>query len=221
MITLPMLTKTALAVALAGTMGVAAVPASFAQDTTKPAAPQAQVKQPGQDMQRVQHWRAHHGRVNPDRGGGPGLLDLITSPRGSEGLDVAFVRLSHRITLTDAQKPLFDDFKTTAMTAQKTYADAVEAAVKAAAPEGQHVDLVTGVKTRLAVDEARLQALNSVMPKLEAFVNSLTDTQKAALTAKRENVGMMGKGEMGKGAMKGGMMAPKAEENTAAPKAAM
>ena len=183
---LPALSKTALAVALAGSLGLSAVPAAFAQDT-KPA--QVQAGQPKQELQRPGEWRHHNVRVNPDRGNGRGLMDLLASPRGAEALEVAIVRLSYRVNPTDAQKPLLDDLKSTALTAQKTFADAAKAARDAAARQGQRPDMMAMLKARVAIDTARLEAMNAVLPKLEAFMNSLSDEQKASLMPKRDNVG--------------------------------
>lgn len=201
MMKLPAFTKTALAVALAGTIGLtAAVPATLAQDNTtktEPAAPQA--KQPGQELQRPGEWRHHHMRVKAERGdNGGGLLGLLTSPRGAEALEVAFVRLSHRIDLTDAQKPLFDDLKTTALTAQTTFSDAAKAIRDAAMPKDQQPDTMARIKARLSIETARLEAMNTVLPKLEAFMNSLDDAQKAALMPQRDHVGMQRHQGMGK-----------------------
>jgi len=209
---LPALTRTALAVALAGSIGLAAIPSAFAQDTAPNRPAHAQAKQPGQDSQRPGEGRHHHFRQNPDRGNGHGLMDLLASPRGAEALDVAFLRLSYRVNLTDAQKPLFDDLKTTALSAQKSFADAAKAARDAAAPAGQRPDMMAMLKARLAIDTARLEAMNTVVPKLEAFMNSLDDTQKAALAPKRDHVGWQRPGHDGlgmgmKGHRNGGMPA--------------
>ncbi|AKR56515.1 hypothetical protein GCM10011321_02290 [Youhaiella tibetensis] len=204
---LPALTKTALAVALAGTLGLAAVPATYAQDA-KPG--HAQAKQPQQELQRPGQWRNHQMRGNPDRGNGRGLMDIIASPRGAEALEIAFVRLSHRIELTDAQKPAFDDLKTTALDAQKTFADAAKAARETLTPTaGSTPDMVAMLKARVAIDTARLEAMNTVMPKLETFLNGLSDTQKASLMPKRDNVGWQrGPGMMGG---KNGMHGPRGQ----------
>jgi len=191
---LPKLTKTALVATLAGTLGlVATVPATFAQD----AGPNAGPKRPAaQDVQRPGQWRQHNNmRFNAQRPeGSRGIIDLLGTPRGAEALEIAFVRLSHRIDLTDTQKPLFEDLKTTALAAQSSFADAAKAARESLTANNQRPDLVTGLKARVAVDTARLEAINTVLPKLEAFMNSLSDQQKADLMPRRGHVGIRGQG---------------------------
>ncbi|MEO6395051.1 MAG: Spy/CpxP family protein refolding chaperone [Devosia sp.] len=113
------------------------------------------------------------------------LLDLVCSDNGAERLEIAFVRLSHRLDITTTQQPLFDALKATALTAQTSFADTCTAARPAkdgtAAP-----DLVDRMKTRIAIDTARLEALNAVLPDFEAFYASLTDAQKALLMPEHE-----------------------------------
>lgn len=120
-------------------------------------------------------------------GAGPGfghrggnLLGLVCSEDGAEALEIAFVRLSHRIELTDAQQPLFDALKAKALTTQTSFADEC-AAARPDRTASERPDLLEGFKAGLKIEEARLAALNTVLPEFEAFYASLTDEQKASL----------------------------------------
>lgn len=122
----------------------------------------------------------HRMVIREGRGAGNGLLRLVCSERGAEALEIQFVRLSHRLDLTDQQTPLFDALRTSALTAQTSFADTCADNM----PErtaGTAPDLLDGIKARLAIDEARLAAFNEVLPEFEALYTSLSDEQKAAL----------------------------------------
>jgi hypothetical protein len=111
-----------------------------------------------------------------------GLLALACSPKGTEALDVALLRLSYKLNLTADQKPLFDTFREKALTTQTSFSDTCKTdRPTAAATADARPDFLTRLKTRLAIDQARLTALNDVLPSFEALYTSLTDAQKAAL----------------------------------------
>ncbi|MEQ1770672.1 MAG: Spy/CpxP family protein refolding chaperone [Devosia sp.] len=168
--------STALAALLVAAIGSSAiVPLASAQETTPPApAATAEV----QDA----HFRPDR-MMRMERGRGPGeLLNLVCSPDGAEALEVALVRLSHRLELTDAQQPLFDALKSSALTAQTSFADSCATARPA---EGSSPDLIDGIKSRIAVDTVRLEAMNAVLPDLEKLFDSLTDAQRANLMPER------------------------------------
>jgi hypothetical protein len=130
-----------------------------------------------------------------DRPGGR-LLALACSPRGAQALDTYFTRIQHRLELTVDQQKLFDTFRTKALTAQTSFADSC----KSAMPDktAGKPDMLAQLKAGLAVDQARLTAMNSVLPDFEGFFTSLSDSQKAHLMPHRG----MGKGDgmkLGKG----------------------
>lgn len=201
------LPKTALVALVAGTIGLtAAVPAAFAQDAS-PTPPQPPVRhhqfdggknhpgfgqRPGMNGPGFRHHMARPGMDRMGMGGGMGsLVNIACSPRGSEALEIAFVRLSYRVDLTDTQKPLFDDLKTAALDAQKDFADTCTSALP---QKGATPDPLAAYKARIAIESAHVQALNTVMPKFEAFIGSLDDAQKAKLTPQRPMRGQHGKG---------------------------
>ncbi|MEQ1901976.1 MAG: Spy/CpxP family protein refolding chaperone [Devosia sp.] len=164
--------KTALAALLAATVGIGAlVPVAYAQQSAN----QATVE-PARFMSHMQD--GPMGMMHD--GGGFGLVGLVCSADGAEELDVAFTRLSHRLELTADQQKLFDALRTTALTAQTSFADTCTAAMpdKSATTAP---DLIDRLKARVAIDTARLEAINKVLPDLEAFYDSLTDAQKASL----------------------------------------
>ena len=113
-------------------------------------------------------------------GRGAGILGLVCSDRGAEALEIAFVRWSHRLDLTAEQQELFDALKTKALTTQTSFADECQAARPDRTADPAQ-DLIESLKARLAIEEARLTAMNDILPDFEAFYTSLTDEQKADL----------------------------------------
>ncbi len=114
----------------------------------------------------------------------PAFLGLVCSDRGAEALEIAFVRLSHRLDLAGEQQPLFDALRTKALTTQTSFADDCKAALPDRSA-GTRPDLLDRLKSTLAIEEARLTALNAVLPEFEAFYGSLTDAQKDDLLPRR------------------------------------
>jgi len=185
------------ALALAGTVGVAAsVPASYAQTTARPIAGTSDVQVADRDGwgprwhnrggMRGDDMRGN-GMRGPMRGAmmghaGPGgLIGLLCSNNGAQHLETMLDRLSARLSLTDDQKPLFDAFKTAALTAETGYADACTPAGKTA----RSSDLLAMLEQHQDNLKAYVAAMDSVMPSLEAFYNSLSDDQKADLMPHR------------------------------------
>ncbi len=119
-----------------------------------------------------------------DRGMDIGLgrnqfVHFVCSADGAPLAELMLNHLSDRLTLEDSQTPLFNDFKAATLTAQTDYADACTLpTVNANAP----LDPVAQLKHYETNATARIAAVNSVLPSLEALYDSLTDAQKAALT---------------------------------------
>lgn len=165
----------ALAALVVTSIGLSALPVA-AQDSTTPVA---------QKSDREIHRTIRD--AGPGRGGpvgGAGILGLICSPQGAETLEVAFVRLSHRLDLTAEQQTLFDTFKTNALTTQTSFADDCAAALPDQTANTRP-DLLTRLKSGLAVERARVTAMTAILPDFEAFYGSLTDEQKAGLMPQR------------------------------------
>lgn len=177
--TMTRVTSTAIAALVAGTLGLAALtPAAIAQQGPNPG------QHPGGhhiQMQIPGHFGGHrferfrNTRVPGVRAGS--LLDLVCSPNGAERTEIGFVRLSYRLGLTEAQRPLFDDLRAAALTAQTQYADACAARTGADATPTP----VDRLANQIADNTLRLELMETLLPKLEAFYDSLDDTQKAAL----------------------------------------
>jgi hypothetical protein len=168
---------TALAALLTAALGsTAIVPAAYAQSADDQVVIDQQVA-----LDEV----AFHPNGRDDRRGGPGgLLDLVCSPDGAEALEIALVRLDHRLDLTTAQQPLFDKLKASALTQQTAFADKC-ATARPDKNADTKPDLVERMKTRLTIDGARVEALTALLPDIEAFFGSLTDAQKAKLFPER------------------------------------
>lgn len=153
-----------LSTALAGVLGsVALTPAVYAQAAPAPQA--AAATQPS------------------FRGFDGGFPHLICSPNAAAHLQGMLDGVKSGLNLNDQQAPLYDTFRNAALSAQTSFADACSK-IQPPAP-GTAPDLVTQLKNRQAIETARLDALNSTMPSFEAFYNSLTDVQKAALLPQR------------------------------------
>lgn len=157
---------------LAGIIGATAlVPSVFAQPAPTDVAGPAQPGDKG-DMR-------HDGKSGGGRGGFAGL---ICSTDGTTQLQTRLDALATRLTLTAAQQPLFDAYRSAALAAQTTFADACAAAQPAAtATPAAKPDMLTAMQNRLTKDKAEVAALGAVLPSFEAFFNSLTDAQKALL----------------------------------------
>ncbi len=170
-----MKTPFAIAALVATTITVSAVPA-FAQDAGTSAAPPAapaatQDRGPGRGM----------GPMGRGMRNGPfPMLALACSDKGPAALDKMFERTDKRLELSTDQQKLFEAFKAKALTAETGFASACQAARPERSAE-KRPDLLERMKSGLAIDQARLTAMNSALPEFEAFYNSLTDAQKANL----------------------------------------
>ncbi len=171
------ISTTAMIALMAATLGVSAVAPAFAQDAPPPAE-QVQPADPGQGF-----------RHGPD---GRGLGGLLGFEHGVEGVEIALVRLSHAIEMTDEQQALFDTLRTDVLAAAETFEEAIEP-LRPAAPAAGEVaampDFSERLENRIALGQAQLAALEAVQPSVAAFFDSLTDEQKAQLTPQRPEGG--------------------------------
>lgn len=179
------LSRKAAAILIAGAASLAILtPAAMAEDRG-PGRPDNNRPQ-AQNSERFFAFRADRGGHHLRGPGGPrgGFIDVTCSDRGAEGIEHAFVSLSYRVDLTDEQKPVFDDLKATALGAQADFAETCTAAVDAVRDNGD-ADMLQRMQTRLAIETARIEALETVLPKFETFYNGLSDEQKASLQPRR------------------------------------
>lgn len=190
------ISTTAIVAVMTAAIGLGAMAPAMAQD-----AGQIQV-------QRHMHQKGdgpdrQFGNDGGRRFGGPGLLGgLLNFGRDGEMIEIALVRLSHKIELTDEQKALLETFKTDALAAQADFAGVLDTIRPAAPAEGattpERPDMAAQLDKRIALESAHVAALTAVQPSFEAFFNSLTDAQKAELVPQRgERMGMQG--HQGKG----------------------
>lgn len=156
-------------------LGLSAIAPAIAQD--------APVAQAEQDQKGDRGFRPDNSGPRDRRGG-----EWLNFERGAEAVEIALVRLSHRLDLTDAQKNLLETLKSDALAAAdslKTAAQTLRPAPGAGGEAPATVTLADRLETRIALDTARLDALKSVQPSLVAFFDSLTDEQKTALMPQR------------------------------------
>lgn len=193
---------TAIVALMTATLGLTAVAPTYAQQTAAP----AQAEQQG---------KFRHHNDGPRQGGRMGGGDVLGFERGAEAIEIAFVRLSHAIEMTADQQGLFDAFKAAALGAAADFATATEAlrpTAPAAGATAELPDMSERLENRIAIESAKLAALEAVQPSATAFFDSLTDEQKAELTPQRPGRDVMpgfGKGNMRhQGMHKGPMGAP-------------
>jgi len=122
----------------------------------------------------------HRGGRSEGRGG---IAGLICSADGAARLETRLAELATQLKLTTEQQPLFDTYKTAALSAQTGFADACPQPKATADKSATPPDALTMLQHRQARATAELEAINAVLPSLEALYASLTDTQKADLVA--------------------------------------
>jgi hypothetical protein len=197
------LTTTALVALLAGSIGIAGLIPSYAA--------QAADAQTQTAMGR-HHFGPHRPGMRGDRMSGFGmpLMMLGCSDRGGEAIEIAFVHVKYELKLTATQQPLLDALETAALADQKSFAATCKTTLgdKDAAMSGTLLDRLQG---GLTLSQAKVTALEDIVPKLKAFYDSLSADQQAQLNAHR---GGRGKGRwMGKPGGPG-MMGPMAPDAT-------
>lgn len=139
--------------------------------------------------------------------GGMTLVDFRCGPNAADRLDNRFDKLAANLELTADQQKLYDAFTASALTAQTGFADTCATLKPADTAATTTPDLVERMETRLKVDEARLAALNTVLPDFKAFYASLTDEQKADFGPGKQRHDMR-QGNMRPGDMRPGGMRP-------------
>jgi hypothetical protein len=136
------------------------------------------------------------------------LPRLICDANAAGQLETRFSQAATQLALTAEQQTLFDAYKTAALSAQTSFADACAKAQPQAAGTTAP-DMLTMMKDRQAVRTAEVEAVNSVLPSFEAFYNGLSDTQKAQLAPQgrhgQNGPDGHGRGRMGQGHGPGGM----------------
>jgi hypothetical protein len=187
------ISKTALVALTAASVGLAGIGTSAFAQTATPTQVEAPGK-PGEGAHRFHregpggHGGLAERRMMIHHAGGPGTH----GPRGfglinfgnAEALEIAFVRLSYAIDMSEDQQALFDTLKTDALSAQADFATATEG-LRFDRRAEERPDIVDIFNNRIAIETARLEAMQAVQPSFEAFFSSLSDEQKAELAPRR------------------------------------
>jgi hypothetical protein len=192
--TMKTISTTAILALMTASIGLGAAAPVLAQDAT-PAAPAAQT-QPADPSQAGE--RGFRNGPGMRQGGG-----LFNFNGGAEAIEIAIVRLSHAIELTDEQTVLLEALKTDALSAAAAFETATEGLRPTPPAEGETAerpDISERFDNRIAIETAHLAALEAVQPAFTAFFDSLTDEQKADLVPGRgERMTGMGKHQGGMG----------------------
>src|SRR6202008_3782536 len=117
--------------------------------------------------------------------------------KGADVLQRLLDRTAQRLSLTTDQQKLYDTFRAQALPTETRFATQCQAA-RPDRSKGRP-DLIARFQSRLAIDQARITALNAVLPDFQALFDSLSADQKAHLGP------MMGTGGRNGGWGKGGM----------------
>lgn len=200
------ISATAIVALMTVSVGLAAAAPALAQEGQPRFGQHLQNQGPGP------HQHGHGQRPGNDGPGRGGLLGgLLEFGPNSERLELALVRLSHRLELTSEQKTLLESFRTSALAAQAEFSGVLDA-TRPATPDArttptERPDLVARLDQRIALEKAHVDALTAVQPSFEAFFASLTDAQKAQLQPQRNHRdGWQGRGGKGHGPMGNGPM---------------
>lgn len=200
---------------ISSTAIAALVTATLGAITLLPA--QAQTAPTPSDAPAATEMRPFHGQPGPGPRGqmmdgmAGGLGDVLAIERGAEAIEIGLVRLSHRLDLTTEQQGLLEALKTAALSAATDFASETEGLRPTPPAEGAETarpDITQRLENRIAIDKARIAALEAVQPAFTAFFDSLTEDQLSQLSP--ENGGrfgrdhhddkgpMGGKGQMGR-----------------------
>jgi hypothetical protein len=122
--------------------------------------------------------------------GGGGFLALNCGPDAGDRLAHMLLGLEQRTDPTGEQVALFEAFESAATAAQADFA--ASCPIPPAEGETAARNLIDSLTTRLEVEEARLAAMQEVLPAFTAFYTSLSDEQKAALEPRGDRDGRRG-----------------------------
>jgi hypothetical protein len=119
-------------------------------------------------------------------GGAFRFAALSCAPNAADRLEHRLDRVANRLDLSTSQQKLFEDFRTSALTAQTSFADQCDDLRSAriadkSADKSERPDLIQRLEQRLKFDEARLAAMTELLPQFKAFYQSLSAEQKQAL----------------------------------------
>lgn len=115
-------------------------------------------------------------------GGAFRFAEFSCNDRAADRLERRLDRMAGQLELSKDQEKLFEDFRTTALTAQTDFADRCDLIRPGkTADKNDRPDLIQRLEQRLKFDEARLAAMSELLPQFRSFYESLTDQQKREL----------------------------------------
>jgi hypothetical protein len=168
-------TRAAVLAALVAALGLTAMSPAFAAGPDRP-----------RDDSRTLEFR------RDGAGGAFRFAEFSCNDRAADRLERGLDRMAGKLALTSDQEKLFEDFRTSALTAQTAFADQCDTIrPDVAASKTERPDLIQRLEQRLKVDEARLAAMSELLPQFKSFYASLTDAQKSEL-APRARMKMKG-----------------------------
>ena len=110
------------------------------------------------------------------------FAEFSCAPHAADRLEHRLDRMARRLDLSTSQERLFEDFRTSALTAQTDFADKCDTIrPERSADKGETPDLIQRLQQRLKFEEARLTAMSELLPQFKTFYASLSDLQKRAL----------------------------------------
>lgn len=168
-------TRAAVLAALVAALGLTAMSPAFAAGPDRP-----------RDDSRTLEFR------RDGAGGAFRFAEFSCNDRAADRLERSLDRMAGKLALTRDQEKLFEDFRTSALTAQTDFADQCDTIrPDVTASKNQRPDLIQRLEQRLKFDEARLAAMSELLPQFKSFYASLTDAQKSEL-APRARMKMKG-----------------------------
>lgn len=131
----------------------------------------------------------HNGQQfrGPRGNSGLGPIRLVCSDRGEARIKNVLERIANRIELSSDQVTALANFKTAALSAQAGFNE-----VCADFKPGKNANLIKRMNSHQAAIAARLVGMQSVMPTLEVFFDSLSDQQKVHLRPPVDKRGQRG-----------------------------
>ncbi len=135
------------------------------------------MQEQAQQLFNQMHKRSHQqAKMQKAKRGGLGLIGIACDERAAQRLEGRLDKIGKALELSKEQQTLFDELRMAALTSQTQFLD-----VCTKPERGKKTGLVEKIKIRNNNMSAMVEASNSVLPQLEAFLNSLSDEQKAKL----------------------------------------
>lgn len=128
-----------------------------------------------------------------DGGGGAfRFAEFSCNDNAADRLERRLDRMVGKLKLTADQEKLFEDFRTSALTAQTSFSDQCDTIRpdRAAGAKAERPDLIQRLEQRLKFDEARLTAMTELLPQFKTFYASLTAEQQRQLAPRGRMMGM-------------------------------